>query len=73
LVINREIPGKPGFSLLGILERHGIGPFFAVGLDVEPAWRVSVSYGLLLLLEYPDCWSKYTYREQLFHEFDSHL
>lgn len=44
-VIDRQVTRQPGVSLLGVLERHRIGPFLAEGLD-EPlrlaigAWRV---------------------------------
>jgi len=44
-VIDRQITRQPGVSLLGVLERHRIGPFLTGGLD-EPlglavgAWRV---------------------------------
>jgi len=34
-VIDRQVTGQPGVLLLGILERHRIGPFLAEGLD-EP-------------------------------------
>jgi len=33
LVIDRQVTRQPSFPLLGVLERHRIGPFLAEGLD----------------------------------------
>ena len=44
-VIDRQVSRQPGVSLLGVLERHGVGPFLAEGLN-KPlglaigTWRV---------------------------------
>jgi len=38
-VIVRQVTGQPGVPLLGVLERHGIGPFLAEGLDVDAVGR----------------------------------
>lgn len=32
-VMDRQVTGQPGVPLLGVLERHRIGPFLAEGLD----------------------------------------
>ena len=32
-VIDRQVSRHPGVSLLGVLERHGVGPFLAKGLN----------------------------------------
>lgn len=52
LVIDRQVTRQPGVPLLGVLERHRIGPFLAEGLD-EPlglavgAWRVGLGSNVL--------------------------
>ena len=44
-VIDRQVSRQPGVSQLGVLERYGVGPFVAEGLN-EPfglavgPWRV---------------------------------
>ena len=38
-VIDREIPGQPYIPLDGVLERHGVEPFLAEGLDIDEVGR----------------------------------
>ena len=53
-VINQQVSRQPGVSLLGVLERHGVGPFLAKGLN-EPfgfavgPWRVGPGADVLEL------------------------
>ena len=53
-VIDRQVSRHPGVSLLGVLERHGVGPFLAKGLN-EPfgfavgPWRVGPGADVLEL------------------------
>ncbi len=53
-VIDRQVSRQPGVSLLGVLERHGVGPFLAEGLN-EPLglavgpWRVGPGADVLEL------------------------
>ena len=53
-VIDRQVSRHPCVSLLGVLERHGVGPFLAKGLNelfgfaVGP-WRVGPGANVLEL------------------------
>ena len=53
-VIDRQVSRQPGVSLLGVLKRHGVGPFLAEGLN-EPLglavgpWRVGPGADVLQL------------------------
>ena len=53
-VIDRQVSRQQGVSLLGILKRHGVGPFLAEGLN-EPLglavgpWRVGLGADVLQL------------------------
>ena len=37
--LDRKMPGKPGISSLGVLERHGVGTFL-LALPLVPGWHV---------------------------------